>query len=171
METGKFPLFENTWAALLLPFNAIKTFTQNERSFNYFFQCLTCKYGCKFNRSASALKMARILKGVRGFVDKCSDVVTDALFTSDVRDRNSPVLTVTFPAKCNNCNNFGRSHKLLNLCFSGYFQSNIIPLRLEVHLPIYVHICTYFYRQSVCQKVKYADVLQIKSCFIPSVSE
>ena len=61
METGKFPLFENTWAALLLPFNAIKTFTQNERSFNYFFQCLTSKYGCKFNRSASALVKRDVL--------------------------------------------------------------------------------------------------------------
>ena len=50
--------------------------------------------------------MARKLKGERGFVDKCSDVVTDAVFTSDVKDQNIPVLTLisndvctTFPAK------------------------------------------------------------------------
>ena len=58
--------------------------------------------------------MARKLKGVRGFVDNCSDVVTDAVFTSDVNDQNTPILTqfsndvcATFPAKCIKCSKIG----------------------------------------------------------------
>ena len=43
------------------------------------------------------LKMLRKLKGVRGFVDKCSVVVTDAVFTSDVKDQNIPIQPWLFP--------------------------------------------------------------------------